>query len=121
MYYLPAVTAQVFVRRALHSVAWLAPAWALIAVATGGVGWMIGPLRLSSRQPFRPALAGLIAAAVCVWRFPRAEIDADARWSEKALRPLLIVVPPAAVLIALVIGIHYGSFAAAGSDSYGYV
>ncbi len=121
MYYLRAVTAHVFLRRALHSVAWLAPAWALIAVATGGVGWMIGPLRLSSRQPFRPALAGLIAAAICVWRFPRAEIDADARWSEKALRPLLMVVPPAAALIALVIGIHFGSFAAAGSDSYGYV
>lgn len=109
------------VRRIIYIVAWLAPAWGLVAVATGGVNWMIGPLRVSSRQPLRPIVAGVIAALYYAWRYSRAEIDIDAQWSERWARRASRFIPAAAVLLAIAIAIHYGSFAAAGADSYGYV
>ena len=104
-------------------IAWLAPAWALVAAATGGVGWMIGPLRVSSRQPWRPAIAGIMAALYCAWRFPRAEIEADGVWLERGLRRMSppVVVVPLLIATALGIGIWFGTFAVGGSDSYGYV
>src|SRR5687768_14793034 len=48
-----------FVRRVLYLLAALLPVWTVIAFFTGGVGWMLGPIRLSSRQPLRPLLIGL--------------------------------------------------------------
>jgi hypothetical protein len=108
-------------RRFVYVLACLLPVWAVIAFFTGGVGWMLGPIRLSSRQPLRPLIIGLIIAGVYVWKYSRAERDADGRWLHRwAVRTLPFTVPLAAML-ALYIGIHYGSFAAAGADSYGYV
>lgn len=121
MYYPPVVTLRDSARRALYTLAWLGAAWALIAMATGGVGWAIGPLRLSSRQPLRLALLGLLAVVVYLWRFARTEIDADGRWFDGGLRRVLVFLPALVVLTGGFVGIHYGSFAAAGSDSYGYV
>lgn len=108
-------------RRLIYVGAWLAPAWALVAFSTGGVGWMIGPLRLSSRQPVRPLLVGLAAATYYCWRYSRAETDADGRWLEGWLRSAAHAATPALILLGCVAGVYYGSFAAAGSDSYGYV
>ena len=53
-------------------------------------------------------------------RTPRADREADGRWLQRwAARVLRL--RSLAVLLALYLGIHYGSFAAAGSDSYGYL
>ena len=108
-------------RRALFLVAWVAAVWAVVAALTGGVGWMIGPIRLSSRQPYRIVIVALAAAGYCAWRFPRHDIDEDARWLERWLRRLSPVVLAAIVAAACAIGIGLGSFSAAGADSYGYV
>ncbi len=113
--------AALLVRRFVYVLACLLPVWAVIAYFTGGVGWMLGPIRLSSRQPLRPFLIGLAIAGVYVWKYSRVERDADGRWLHRwAVRVAPFTVPLAAML-ALYVGIHYGSFAAAGSDSYGYV
>jgi hypothetical protein len=113
--------AALLVRRLVYVLACLLPVWAVIAFFTGGVGWMLGSIRLSSRQPLRPLIIGLAIAGVYVWKYSRAERDADGRWLHRwAVRTLPFTVPLAAML-ALYVGLHYGSYAAAGSDSYGYV
>ena len=108
-------------RRIIYFVASFAPAWALVATFTGGVGWVIGPLRISSRQPFRPLLLGVMAAIYYVWRYTREERAADGQWLESRLKPVIPWAIPVAVILGFFLGVHYGSFAAAGSDSYGYV
>jgi hypothetical protein len=108
-------------RRIVYLIASFAPAWAFIATFTGGIGWVIGPLRVSSREPLRPLIIAAAAAAYYVWRYAREDRAADGRWLESRLRSVLPAVIPFSVILAFVFGVYYGSFAAAGSDSYGYV
>jgi hypothetical protein len=109
------------IRRALFVVAWIAAVWVVIAALTGGVVWLIGPIRLSSRQPYRIVAVALTAALYCAWRFPRRDIEEDARWVERILDRVSPIVLVLVVLAGCAIGIRFGTFAAAGSDSYGYV
>ncbi|MEO5741237.1 MAG: hypothetical protein ABIS29_11635 [Vicinamibacterales bacterium] len=115
------MTAASMVRHVSYLLAWLLPVWAVIAFFTGGVGWMLGPIRLSSRQPFRPLVIGLAIAGWYAWRYSRAEREADGRWLHRGVARALPFVVPVIIVLALYIGVHYGSFAAGGSDSYGYV
>lgn len=108
-------------RRLLYLLACLLPVWAVVAYFTGGVGWMLGPIRISSRQPFRPLLVGLAVAGWYFWAYPREAREADGRWLQRWAARVLPFAVPLAVVFALYLGIHYGSFAAAGSDSYGYL
>lgn len=109
------------VRRTLYVLASLLPVWAVLAFFTGGVGWMLGPIRLSSRQPLRPFLLGLAIAGWYAWTYSRAEREADGRWLHRWAARALPFTVPLVILLAFYLGVHYGSFAAAGSDSYGYV
>ena len=109
------------VRRVSYLLAALLPVWAVIAFFTGGIGWMLGPIRLSSRQPVRPLLLGLAIAAWYVWKYSRTERDADGRWLHGWTARVLPFALPIIVPLALYIGVHYGSFAAGGADSYGYL
>ena len=108
-------------RRLLYLFACVLPVWAVVAYFTGGVGWMLGPIRISSRQPFRPLLLGLALAGWYFWASTRADREADGRWLTRWAARVLPFAVPLAVLGALYLGVHYGSFAAAGSDSYGYL
>jgi len=107
-------------RRLVYLLASFAPAWALVATFTGGVGWVIGPLRLSSRQPWRPLLVGVFAAAYFVWRYSREERAVEGRWLAGHAKRALPFAVLLFIILGCVIGVRYGSFAAAGSDSYGY-
>ncbi|HUP39996.1 MAG TPA: hypothetical protein VM115_07745 [Vicinamibacterales bacterium] len=113
--------ATVLVRRLVYILACVLPIWAVVAYFTGGVGWMLGPIRLSSRQPLRPLLIGLVVAGFYVWKYSRADREADGAWLHRWGARVLPFTVPLAAAVALYAGIHYGSFAAAGSDSYGYV
>lgn len=113
--------AALLVRRVLYTVACLLPVWAVIAFFTGGVGWMLGPIRISSRQPLRPLVIGIAIAVWYVWKYPRAEREADGRWLQRWTAGAPPFAVPVVVLLGVFLGVHYGSFAAAGSDSYGYV
>jgi hypothetical protein len=108
-------------RRLLYIVASFLPVWAVIAFFTGGVGWMLGPIRLSSRQPLRPLLIGVALAGWYIWRYPRDEREADGRWLLRWSGRAVPVAVAAAAALALFAGLRYGSYAAAGSDSYGYL
>ena len=41
--------------------------WSILAALTGGIRYDIGPLRLSSRTPVRPALVAVLFAVIA-WR-----------------------------------------------------
>jgi hypothetical protein len=82
---------------------------------------MLGPIRLSSRQPLRPLLIGLALAGWYYWKYQRAEREDDGRWFQRLAARVLPFAVPLAILLAVYLGIHDGSFAAAGSDSYGYL
>ena len=108
-------------RRLVYVFACLLPVWAVVAYFTGGVGWMVGPIRISSRQPFRPLLIGLAVAGWYYWKYPPADRAADGRWLERGAERVMPFAVSLAVLLGLYLGVHYGSFAAGGSDSYGYL
>jgi hypothetical protein len=108
-------------RRVLYLLAFLLPVWALVAFFTGGVGWMLGPIRLSSRQPLRPFLLGAVLAGWYIWRYPRAERSADGQWTLRWLAKASLAAVLGAMAVEVFLAMRYGSFAAAGSDSYGYV
>jgi hypothetical protein len=111
----------VVLRRFVYVLACLLPLWAVLAYFTGGVGWMLGPIRLSSRQPLRPLLVGLSIAAWYAWQYPRTDREDDGRWLLRWVQRLAPAAAAAAIALALFIGLRYGSYAAAGSDSYGYL
>ena len=95
--------------------------WALLIAITGGVFFELGPVRISSRNPVRPAVLAIVLAAIA-WRVGLGI------WLETAARPLeafsgILQRAAVAVLAAglLVIGFAYGVRAAGGSDPQGYV
>lgn len=108
-------------RRIVYLLACVLPVWAMVALYTGGVGGRLGPLRLSSREPWRPLLTGVAIAAWYVWRYRYALRDADGRWLMRHMERAVPWALASVVVLGLYVGIRYGSFAAAGSDSYGYV
>ncbi len=108
-------------RRVFYVLAWILPLWAVVAFFTGGVGWMLGPVRISSRQPIRPFVIGLALAGWYVWKYAREEREADGRWLLHWTAKLVPLAVVSAIALALFVGLRYGSYAAAGSDSYGYV
>ena len=110
-----------FSRRIIYVIASFLPVWAIVAFFTGGVGWMLGPIRISSRQPLRPLLIGLAIAGWYAWKYTRLEREEDGRWLHRWAARVVPFAVPLAALAALYVGVHFGSFAAAGSDSYGYV
>src|SRR5688572_32231408 len=87
-------------RRLIYLLAALLPVWALVAYFTGGVGWMLGPIRISSRQPLRPLILGLIVAAWYVWKYSPADREADGRWLLHSLGKVVPVAVPALVAMA---------------------
>ena len=107
--------------RALALAAGVVAVWAAIVAITGGVRYDLGPIRLSSRDALRPALAALVLAALAWragYRLPRAAIA-------RGVAPFRPIVQPAAVALAvgvvLILGVTRGTRVAAGSDEFGYV
>ena len=106
--------------RVLLPVAGVLGAWALLVVVTGGVFFEIGSLRVSSRNPVRPALLSLLFASLA-WRLAYQEhLDARLRrWAVLRTFEPLVVCLAAGLVLAL--GVVYGTRAAGGSDQFGYV
>jgi hypothetical protein len=95
--------------------------WALVIALTGGIRFELGPVHISSRNPFRPAVLAIVLVAVA-WRFGLSV------WLEtlaKRLESMAGVLQPATVALLaaglFVIGVAYGVRAAGGSDPQGYV
>jgi hypothetical protein len=112
----------VSIRRFIFLIASVAPAWALIAAVTDGFSWRLGPIRVSSTEPVRPLIVGVTAGVVWyLWRSSDSQRHGDGRWLATSLKGLARLAVPIIIVLGLVVGIRYGTFAAAGSDSYGYL
>ena len=108
------------VRRVLLALSALFLTWAAIVAATGGIQWRIAGVVFRSRDPGRALALALVLFVVQALVF-RASFAADTERLIATIRPFLSLL---AVICALVFGAHairYGSFTAAGADSFGYV
>lgn len=107
-------------RRLLLVLSIAALAWGALVLATGGIEWRIGGVLFRSRAPDRALLVALVLIVAQAFLYKDA-FARDVVRASTAARPFL---PGLAVLLAVALGIHaihFGSFAAGGADSYGYV
>ena len=109
-----------FYRRLLLATVVVAAAWGLVIPFTGGILFQAPWGRVSSRESARPLAIAIIAGVVYYLRYRH-------KWTTDAGRfaalPWATPRGLAAVLsmIALLIGVRFGTFTAGGSDSSGYV
>ena len=108
------------IRRLLFLLMCIAPCWGLAVLLTGGVGGRLFGANIASRDPDRPLILGAVALAAYVWRFRRNAAD-DAVWIGRLGRKLLAPLAIALCIATFALGVAWGTFAASGSDSYGYV
>jgi hypothetical protein len=95
--------------------------WSLLIAITGGIRFELGPVRISSRNPVRPAFLALVLAAI-VWRFGFQEwLGIQVRRLDARARVIQSVVVGLAAAGVLAVGVVYGVRAAGGSDPQGYV
>ncbi|MDE3155096.1 MAG: glycosyltransferase family 39 protein [Acidobacteriota bacterium] len=107
-------------RRGLPGLAALALATALAITHTGGGTLTVGPIRLSLHDAGRPLLLGLLALGLYLALFFRTVPSDLARMSRAFLRRRWAL---ALLLVGLTVAAawHWGTFAAGGDDSCGYV
>lgn len=93
-----------------------------IAIAISG-GFSVRPfgVRLSSHGGLRPALFALLFLAIAYRRMPHGQRGTVSKYLGRVLRAATLSVAPAAAVAVLVLSWVYGTRAAGGSDSYGYV
>jgi hypothetical protein len=94
--------------------------WAVLIFATGGFVWETAFFRLASRDPFRPLVAGVICAVACRYVAPVQAAAFLDRLELRVSRRGGAMVAAIAILVA-VAGFKYGTYAASGADSYGYI
>lgn len=90
-------------------------AWAAFALVTGGFSTTIAGIKVASREPVRPLVVAAVLLAIYAF---------VSRRDREPLRFATWNPTPFVVLLSIVIGmasIRYGTFAASGSDAYGYV
>jgi hypothetical protein len=109
----------------------VAVAWALLVTVTGGIDLRAIGVPFRSRNPNHAILLAIALALVYFGCF-RARALQRVLWLETVLRPSLARLVSVAdrwpgsiacglALITFVVGVRYGTFAAGGSDAYGYV
>jgi hypothetical protein len=110
----------VFLRSALLLGAFACLAWAVLVFVTGGVDWSTPSFRLSSRDAFRPIVAA-VAFLIGYWSLRRDEVPALENRLELVARRHGRAMSAALALGTFIVGWTWGTDAAAGSDSYGYL
>jgi 4-amino-4-deoxy-L-arabinose transferase-like glycosyltransferase len=100
--------------------------WGLLITVTGGIDLRPGGLRLSSRDPSRPAILALVLLLFYVLRY-REQASAQIAWLA-ALEERRALVSRLAPLLAaglavgvLAIGLACATYVAGGADAYGYI
>ena len=108
-------------QKALVVLGLVALAIAVWDVATGGFYFTVAGVRLSSREAVKPLRLGMLAIVAAIWlneRLAPAQ-SRDSIWQRlDAWAPRIAAVVALASMLA---AIHFGIFAAGGSDAYGYV
>ena len=107
--------------RAGLAIAGLAGLLATIIAAGGGFSLTLGGFVVRAHRPWVLIGVALVAAGVSIWRAGVAGVRAelDSAWDRRAvIAPWMAA---AAATATLVVGLAWGTWAAGGSDSYGYV
>ena len=94
--------------------------WSVFVFLTGGVAWETAAFRFSSHDPFRPLVAGVLGLLVYWLLAPQAVTGFMDRADRAISRSGTAIALTFAIAIAAA-GVKYGTYAASGSDSYGYV
>lgn len=108
------------IRRALLGLAVVFLFWGIYLALTGGVSTRLFGIRFSSREPSRP-LATALALGIFYGTLARRAVRDDYRWVMDGLRTGAM---PLAVFVAVggsVVAVTWGTHAASGADSYGYI
>jgi hypothetical protein len=107
------------IRHAFLGISIIASTWAILVWATGGASIELARLRISSTDPFRPAIAAILLAAVYMVVSGRSRLRDDARAVAHGATPARVT-----AVLAIVIGIiatWQSSWTASGADAYAYV
>jgi hypothetical protein len=94
--------------------------WSVLVFLTGGFTWETAAFRFSSHDPFRP-LAAAVLGLLAYWFLAPQAVAAFMDRADRAISRHGSVI---AVMFAIAIaaaGVRYGTYAASGSDAYGYV
>jgi hypothetical protein len=95
--------------------------WAAAVYATGGFKLTVLGVPIASRDPLRPFALAVLVLGVGYAVRGRREIDDEAAHVATRLGMAAVPVAVVASLAVIVAGLHWGTFAASGVDSYGYV
>ena len=105
----------------LNAAALIAIGWSFVVLVTGGFRWQISTvLRISSTNSLRPLLIGLICGGAGWYAAPQ-RTAVLVRGIERAIMRWTPATVAATAVVVLWMGAGYGTHAASGSDSYGYV
>jgi hypothetical protein len=107
-------------RKALLAAALVVSAWTAVAVLSGGIDLHLFGFAIRSRGAFRPAVSALALLSAVAWRY-RTELGSAARDLPASAAAIAPWIAGVLALVTVTNAIRYGSFVAAGSDSYGYV
>jgi len=102
-------------------VAALAGAWSAVTLLSGGFTLHLGSLTVSSRDPIRPLLVGVVLLAAARALLPGSAFARVVRRLAGSRDRLASRIAMAAALAVLVVGIAWNTRAAGGSDSSCYV
>ncbi|MFL6280669.1 MAG: ArnT family glycosyltransferase, partial [Vicinamibacterales bacterium] len=105
----------------LFALAIAAASVAIIIGVSGGFSLRLFGVRVSSHGALRPALFALLFLAIAYRRMPDWEQGRVSAYLRRVLRATLPWVAPATAAALLALWWVYGTRAAGGSDSYGYV
>jgi hypothetical protein len=109
------------IARVLLALAFASGVWAVLATITGGFRFEVAGVTISSRNPFRPAVAAVLLAIVA-WLFERRQVESIAGESLATLSDASKrFAAPLAALTLLIVGLQFGARAASGADESGYV
>jgi hypothetical protein len=95
--------------------------WSGVVIATGGVTFQLGPVIVRSHRPVVPLAIGLALLAAVVAISGKRSLREDGAALSAGLAGLAPWWAAAMAVLALVVGVRFGTFVAGGADSYGYV
>ena len=106
----------------MFAVALMSAAYAALLLLTGGFEADVVGIRFRSRTWERPALIAFVLCVAAITIAARQSRDRGAAaWARLDSAPVARALAALALAWALFVGLRYGTFAAGGADSFGYV
>src|SRR5438132_8950294 len=104
----------------LLAVTYAAIAWSILVFVTGGFTWDFSHVRISSRDPFRPLLAG-VACGIAYRHIASETADEFLRRLVEAIRRRASAIAIVVATITALAGLTRATYSVSGADQYGYI